>query len=82
MPIQTTFSDAKLYDLLATRRDEVVLDTGVKAGVVMEGAKGKKMVVPGKRQEYKEAKGAVSIPLSLATDLTSIPLVQQVLGRQ
>ncbi|KAG6881074.1 hypothetical protein C0992_001941, partial [Termitomyces sp. T32_za158] len=60
-PADTTFSDTQLRNLLALRRDNVVLDTDQGAGESVHGIKGKKTASAEARRQFKLRKGAVSI---------------------
>ncbi|KAG6864761.1 hypothetical protein C0993_008552 [Termitomyces sp. T159_Od127] len=57
-PMQQDFSDKELARLLAPRRAEAVVDTGVEAGVVLKEIKGKATVDLAIRQVFKEEWGA------------------------
>ena len=60
MPTQTTFADDKLALVLKWRKEDVVVDNGMGAGVVLEKAKGKTTIGASQRQAFKEEQGVVS----------------------
>ncbi|KAG6875555.1 hypothetical protein C0993_008584 [Termitomyces sp. T159_Od127] len=57
-PTQEDFSNKELARLLAPRRVEAVVDTGVEVGVVLKETKRKAMVDLATRQAFKEERGA------------------------
>ena len=60
MPTQTTFADNELALVLKWRKEDVVVDNGMAAGVVLKKAKGKTTVGASQRQAFKQEQGAVS----------------------
>ena len=60
MPTQTTFADNELALVLKWRKEDVVVDNGMAAGIVLEKAKGKTTVGASQRQAFKQEQGAVS----------------------
>ncbi|KAG6897187.1 hypothetical protein C0993_007720 [Termitomyces sp. T159_Od127] len=57
VPTQQDFSDKELAHLLAPKRVEAVVDTGVEAGVVLKKTKGKVTVDLATCQAFKEERG-------------------------